>query len=76
MGVPRVPNGRFMAPGHRCGWLRKNNGSYGNFERGLLVLIIRWSYLIGKNLKRAVILFDPSMIIRISRREVFHPGMI
>ena len=40
MGVPRVPNGQFRAPHIKGGGLKNENGSYGNFERVLLVVTL------------------------------------
>ena len=40
MGAPRVPAGRYMAPGHGWGGLRKTKDSFNNLERVLLVLTL------------------------------------
>ena len=49
MGVPWVPDGRYVAPGLGWGGLRKKNASYDSIERVLLILTL----LISGSGKRA-----------------------
>ena len=46
---PRVPDGQYVAPGLGLGGLRKENASYDNIERVLLILTL----LISGSRKRA-----------------------
>ena len=49
IGTPRVPDGRYVAPGLGRGGLRKENASDDNIERVLLILTL----LISGSGKRA-----------------------